>query len=106
MKVFCDIEANSLLPLLHTIHSLCVKEEGKETLSCTDSSTNYPAIAEGITMLEQATTIIGHNHLESLHKLFSFKNFSVSVSRIATKYISIPIKYSTNIINKYFLLLL
>lgn len=56
-----DIETNGLLPVLSTIHSLCVKDLGTgEHISCAKNS-SYKEISYGIERLQKAEKIIGHN---------------------------------------------
>lgn len=57
-----DIETNGLLPALDTIHSLVIRDlESDERLSCTDASSEYDSIDDGLTALHEAERVYGHN---------------------------------------------
>jgi DNA polymerase I-like protein with 3'-5' exonuclease and polymerase domains len=60
-----DIETDGLLDQLTVIHSLCIKiKETGEVFSCTNAAPRamgYTSIEEGIKILENATTRVGHN---------------------------------------------
>ena len=61
-RVIFDIETNGFLEKLDRIHCLCIRDiDTGETLSCTDDDDKYPGIVEGLKILDQAETLIGHN---------------------------------------------
>lgn len=75
MPCVFDIETNGLLDATTTLHSLVIKDIVTGNLySCTDNSPNYLSIAEGLKILENADSIVGHNiicfDLPALKKLY------------------------------------
>ena len=70
MILLYDLEANGLLDVIHTVHSLCIMDvvSGKE-YSFADQD-GYPPIAEGLAMLENAREIWAHN-------LLGFDHFAI-----------------------------
>jgi DNA polymerase III alpha subunit (gram-positive type) len=74
-----DIETDGLLDQLTVIHSLCIRIlETGETYSCTDQAADLPisynSIREGIRILSEADTLVGHNiikfDLPALRKVY------------------------------------
>jgi DNA polymerase I-like protein with 3'-5' exonuclease and polymerase domains len=73
--VVFDVEGNDLLPGLHTIHSLVLRDlESGEVVSCTDASPEYPSIEHGLSLLSEAERLYGHNiiayDIPALQKIF------------------------------------
>jgi DNA polymerase I-like protein with 3'-5' exonuclease and polymerase domains len=57
-----DIETNGLLDTLDTMHCLVIEIiQTGEVISCTDNDNSYVSIAEGLEILTNARTVIGHN---------------------------------------------
>lgn len=62
MRLIFDIEADGLLDTISTVHCICTKNvDTGETQSFTDASTKYPSIAEGLSLLSEATVLYAHN---------------------------------------------
>lgn len=72
-----DIETDGLLDTVTKIHSLVLKDvDTGEVISCTDNSSEYKSIEEGLSILREADKIIGHNilcfDLPIIDKLYDF----------------------------------
>lgn len=74
-RYVCDIETNSLLPDVSTIHCLVILDlDTCELFSCTDADATAMPISAGIKKLSEAQLLVGHNIIEfdlpALRKMF------------------------------------
>ena len=88
MILIFDIETDGLLEDTTTIHSLVIKDyETKKVYSCTNHSSFYTPITEGLQMLSEADLVIGHNiicfDLPAIKKLYPFFKLKGKVSTFA-----------------------
>ena len=75
-RIMFDIETDGLVPDLTVCHSLVLLDmDTEEVLSCADQE-GYTSIADGMTYLENAELLAGHNiqgfDFPALEKLFGF----------------------------------
>ncbi|REJ61409.1 MAG: DNA polymerase [Bacteroidetes bacterium] len=63
LRYACDIETNGLLHELDRVHSLVLRDlDTNEVISCSNEG-NYLPVQFGLSLLEQADLIVGHNFL-------------------------------------------
>jgi DNA polymerase-1 len=75
-RILFDIETNGLLDELNVVHSLVILDlDTDEMVSCADQE-GYPSILQGLTYLEKAELLVGHNiqgfDLPALEKVYGF----------------------------------
>ncbi len=62
-RAIFDIETNGLLPELHTMHSLVIRDvDSTDIFSCADRD-GYIPLKRGLELLQECETIVGHNIL-------------------------------------------
>lgn len=62
MRLIFDLESNGLLDTINVIHCLVTKNiDTGEVTSFTDASPKYPTIAEGLSLLSEASVLYAHN---------------------------------------------
>lgn len=75
MRLILDLETNGFLEELDTVHSLVLRAEDGTVHSCYGGG--YKSIADGLTILDKATEIIGHNvikfDLPALKKVYGWE---------------------------------
>ena len=80
LRYACDIETNGLLHELDRVHSLVLRDlDTNEVISCSNEG-NYLPVQFGLSLLEQADLIVGHN----------FINFFINCKPINEHNIVIP----------------
>ena len=63
LRYACDIETNGLLHELDRVHSLVLRDlDTNEVISCSNEG-NYLPVQFGLSLLEQADLIVGHNFI-------------------------------------------
>lgn len=59
-----DTETNGFIPELTRVHSLVLRDrDSNQVVSCTNSAPGYASIEHGLTLLENAEQVYGHNAL-------------------------------------------